>query len=173
MCRWNDTLRVVRWGYNTMGPAGGLGWCLCRRLVVALGSRPLRPATEAIVQLADVLAVYVPAEGSDLHQKIWPASGIVGSEVGKSAQLRLDFEGDTTVYPTYADRVRRAAERHLHVREDGHPGYPTQACAYVSSEEVLQVGRWEVEGERLIVTRHEPLDRWLEGSEGSDPAASG
>lgn len=140
---------------------------------MALASSPLQPIVEAIVQLADVLAVYVPAEGSDLRQKIWPASGIVGSEVGESAQLRLDFEGDTTVYPTYTDRVRRAAERHLHVREDGHPGYPTQACAYVSSEEVLQVGRWKVDDDRLIVTHREALDRWLKGSEDSNPAASG
>lgn len=107
-----------------------------------------------------MLFVYVPRPDSDLDDAVWAGSGIVGSPVGTSGRLRVDYEGDQDIYPRYADRVRRAAERHRYNREH-RKGYPTRACAFVDPDEVVRVGRYDPEKRRVIVAHPEPLEAWL------------
>lgn len=107
-----------------------------------------------------MLDVYVPRPGSDLEDAVWAGSGIVGSPEGSTGRLRVDFEGDEDVYPRYADRVRRAAERHCHSRRH-REGYPTRACAHVDPDEVVRVGRYDPESARLIISHPERLEVWL------------
>lgn len=108
------------------------------------------------------LAVYVPAEDSQLEKTVWPQSGMVGSEYGESGKVRVDFEGNQDIYPTYEIRVARAAERHLHARSSGERGYPTRSCAWVDREEVVEVGRWDPLAGELDITNPERLSDWLE-----------
>lgn len=111
---------------------------------------------------AEALTVFVPAPGSEIRDRVWKGSGIVGSDVGETGRLRIDYEGDSDLFPTYADRVQRAGERHQVNRPDGGQGYATRASAYVSPDEVVEVGRWyPVEGE-LEITDPEILIKWLE-----------
>lgn len=110
------------------------------------------------------LTLYVPRSDSELHDRIWSGSGIVGSPVGDTGRIRLDFEGDTSVYPAYKDRVRRAAERHEW--SDGErSGYPTRACAHVSKNEVIPIGTYDPATERLVVDDPPALRAWLDGEE--------
>lgn len=111
---------------------------------------------------ADTLDVYVPAPDSELAGRVWPGSGIVGSLVGDTGRLRLDYEGDDEIYPSYADRVERAAERHLVVRPGGGRGYPSKASAYVDTDQVIKVGRWDPIEDKLEITDPESLSDWLE-----------
>lgn len=107
-----------------------------------------------------MLTVYVPRPGSTLEDRVWPGSGMVGSPVEATGRLRVDFEGDTDRYPRYADRVRRAAERHRWA--EGHrAGYPTRAAAHVDETEVIPVGRYESDPGRVIVDDAGALKRWL------------
>lgn len=108
------------------------------------------------------LGVFVPAPGSKLAEEVWKGSGIVGSPVGDTGRLRLDYEGNGDVYPSYADRVERAAERHHAVRPGGGQGYPTRASAYVDRDEVVEVGRWDPVERELTVTDAERVSTWLE-----------
>lgn len=111
---------------------------------------------------AQKLAVYVPAPDSELIGEVWEGSGIVGSLVGDTGRLRLDYEGDRTIYPSFSDRVQRAAERHQASRPGGSQGYPTRASAHVDPSQVIEVGRWDpVEGE-LTVTDPNRLKDWLD-----------
>lgn len=107
------------------------------------------------------LAVYVPKDNK-LREEIWRGSGIVGSPVGQTARLRLDYEGDRDVFEAYEDRVRRAAERHLWEGPTGE-GYPTSAMAYADRDAVVQVGWWRVDEEELDVTEADLLAAWLDG----------
>lgn len=107
------------------------------------------------------LAVYVPREHTELREEIWSGSGIVGSEVGETGRLRLDFEGDEEVFPDFESRVRRAAERHVWEGPDGQ-GYPTRACAYCSRDEVVQVGVYDTERNELTVTTRAALAAWTD-----------
>lgn len=108
------------------------------------------------------LGVFVPAADSKLAQEVWKGSGVVGSPVGKTGRLRLDYEGDDDIYPSYADRVERAAERHQVARPGGGQGYPTRASAYVDRDEVIEVGRWNPVERELTVTDTERVSTWLE-----------
>lgn len=111
--------------------------------------------------MEDVI-VFVPAPGSDLRDEIAEGSAMVGSEVqGTDGRLRVDFEGDGEVFPTFAARVRRAAERHRWKRPDGSQGYPTSACAYVSPEEVVAIGTYEPGVRRVEVSDEGALKEWL------------
>lgn len=111
------------------------------------------------------LKVFVPRE-PELRAKIWKGSGIVGSRVGETGRLRLDFEGDRDVFPTFEDRVQRAADRHTWEGPLGQ-GYPTSAMAYADPEAVLAVGWWNTEENRLEVERPEVLTDWLDDEEAS------
>lgn len=110
---------------------------------------------------AKTIAVYVPAPDSELRGEIWEGSGIVGSLVGDTGRLRLDYEGAEDIYPSYADRVERAAERHLATRRDGHQGYPSRASVHVDPDQVIEVGRWDPVGCELTVTDAERVRAWL------------
>lgn len=117
------------------------------------------------------LEVYVPRPDTALRASIWPGSAIVGSPHGESGRLRIDFEGDDDVYPTFEDRLRRAAERHLW--SDGHrSGYPTRACAYVDEEELIRVGTYDPEAQDLDLEAPEVLDGWLARDEGAPGGAT-
>lgn len=108
------------------------------------------------------LRVYVPAPDSELANAIWEGSGIVGSLAGETGRLRIDYEGAEEIYRSYADRVERAAERHLAIRLDGGHGYPSRASAHVDATEVIEVGRWDPAKSELTVTDDETLRAWLE-----------
>lgn len=110
----------------------------------------------------DTLGVYVPSPGSELLGKVWEGSGIVGSPAGDTGRLQLHYEGNDEVYPTYVDRVERAAERHTATRPNGARGYPSVASAYVNRDEVIEVGRWDAADGRLEVTDRKKLNSWLE-----------
>lgn len=112
--------------------------------------------------MSDLLAVYIPAPDSDLQEVVWPESGMVGSPFGESGRLRVDYEGNQDIYPTFEVRVARAAERHLHARTNGGRGYHTRACAYVGREEVVEVGWWDPVGGKLEITDPEAVAAWLE-----------
>lgn len=75
--------------------------------------------------------------------------------------MRLDFEGDDELYPSFHDRLQRAAERHTWERPDGRTGYPSQACAYVDREEVLEVGKYDPAQGNLKVTRPDLMTDWV------------
>lgn len=108
------------------------------------------------------VTVFVPAPGSDLRDEVAEGSAMVGSEVqGTDGRLRVDFEGDGELFPTFAARVRRATDRHRWKGPDGRQGYPTSACAYVSSEEVVAVGTYEPGVRRIEVTDEDALKEWL------------
>lgn len=112
--------------------------------------------------MVEELTVYVPAPGTRLREEIiWDGSGVVGSEVGGSGRLRIDYEGDDDLFPTFGTRVRRAAERHTWEGPDGKSGYPTSACAYVSPEEVIAVGSYRPEEGQLDVTDRAAVEEWL------------
>lgn len=113
-----------------------------------------------IGQDAATLGVYVPTPGSEITDRIWDGSGIVGSLVGDSGRIRIDFEGDDEVFPTYEDRVERAAERHLAVRPGGYRGYPSQASAIVDADQVMKVGWWDPVAGELEITDREALAKW-------------
>lgn len=81
--------------------------------------------------------------------------------MGDTGRLRVDFEGDTSVYPAYQDRVRRAAERHQWSDEQ-RSGYPTRACAHVSGDEVIPVGTYDPAADRLMVDDRTTLQDWLD-----------
>jgi hypothetical protein len=107
-----------------------------------------------------LLGVYAPSRNSELAGEVLSGSAIVGSEAGDTGRLRLDFEGDEEQYPTFEDRLQRAAERHTWERPDGSHGYPTAACAYVDSSEVVQVGRYDPHEGELKVSDEKLLSRW-------------
>lgn len=88
-------------------------------------------------------------------------SGIVGSEVGETGRIRIDFEGDSELFPTFGKRVRRAAERHTWTGPTGRKGYPTRACAYVSPDQLTPVGEYRPNVKKVRVTAEEPLKEWL------------
>lgn len=112
--------------------------------------------------MTDALTVYVPAEGSHLREgAIREGAGIVGSEVGETGRMRIDFEGDDDLFPTFGKRVRRAAERHSWTGPNDREGYPTRACAYVSPEELTRVGEYRPNQKKVHVTAEEPLKEWL------------
>lgn len=106
------------------------------------------------------LTLYVPARDSALRETVWAGSGIVGSKVGDTGQLRIDFEGDDDVYPMFRDRVRRAAERHLW-QQPHSEGYPTRACAYADPDELMEVGRYQSAENSIELTKPELLAEWL------------
>lgn len=106
--------------------------------------------------------VFVPTEGSDLRSTVIRGSGMVGSEIGKSGRIRVDFEGNGDVFPTFVARVRRAAERHGWTGSGDQQGYPTRACAYVSPDELIAVGIYDARVRRVTVTRPGVLRRWLD-----------
>lgn len=107
------------------------------------------------------LSVYVPREDSDLRDEIWPGSAIVGSPVEDTGQLRLDFGGDDELYPSFRDRLQRAADRHTWERPDGTSGYPTQACAYVNPADVLKVGEYSPHDDNLELHAPAQLKQWV------------
>lgn len=108
-----------------------------------------------------VLRLYIPRPDTELHERIWEGSGIVGSLRGDNDRVRIDFEGNADLYPTYRDRVRRAAERHQWT--DGErSGYPTRACAYCSKDVLIDVGRYDLLADELRVDDPERLQRWLD-----------
>lgn len=107
------------------------------------------------------LTVYVPAPDTELRREIDPASGVVGSPYGDTGRLRIDFESNRLgldEFAGFANRVRRAAERHLW--KDGE-GYPTNACAYVDAELVVEVGEFDTEQGKVRVTKEAELADWL------------
>lgn len=56
--------------------------------------------------MIEPLTVYVPAPGSRLRDDVVrQGSGMVGSEVGDSGRIRVDFQDGTEAFPTFADRV--------------------------------------------------------------------
>lgn len=110
-----------------------------------------------------MVEVYVPRPGSKLREEIWPGSGIVGSRVEGTGRLRLDYEGDQEVFPSFEDRVRRAAERHTWEGAGGQR-YSTRACAYADPADVLRVGHYDRERQELTVERTDLLQEWLEES---------
>lgn len=112
--------------------------------------------------MTEPLTVYVPAPGSRLREEVVrQGSGMVGSEMGDSGRIRVDFQDETDAFPTFADRVRRAAERHTWEGPDGREGYPTNACAYVSPDELVPVGRYDPEAKRVHVNDERALEEWL------------
>lgn len=112
----------------------------------------------------NTLTIFVPASGSQLRKgAIRRGSGIVASEVGDTGRFRVDYEGDADLFPTYGARVRRAAERHLWTGPDGKRGYPTQACAYVSRDELLAVGSYNPDERQVDITDRDALGQWLGG----------
>lgn len=106
------------------------------------------------------LAVYVPVPGSDVDAEIWDGSGIVGSPAGETGRLRIDFEGNRKLFPGFADRVRRAAERHDWSR-NRREGYPTRASAHVDEGQVMRVGTYLPGSKKLEVEKPDPLAQWL------------
>lgn len=112
--------------------------------------------------MSDLLAVFIPAPDSEVEGAVWPGSGMVGSEYGESGKIRVDYEGNQDIYPTYEQRVARAAERHLHARSDGGQGYHTRACAYVGAEDLIEVGWWDPVAGELEITSPEAVADWLE-----------
>lgn len=107
-----------------------------------------------------MLKIVVPSHESELREEIWAGSGIVASEEGDTGRLRLDYEGDDDLYPSYADRVRRAADRHQWAR--GHrSGYPTRASAYADPDEVRTVGSYDPDSGQLTITDAGVLADWL------------
>lgn len=112
--------------------------------------------------MTESLTVYVPARGSRLREEVVrEGSGMVGSEVSDTGRVRVDFEGDSEVFSTFGERVRRAAERHTWTSPDGREGYPTRACAYVTPGELVAVGTYEPGEARVTVTDKEALKGWL------------
>lgn len=107
-----------------------------------------------------VLTLYVPGRDSSLREKVWAGSGLVGSEMEDTGQIRVDFEGDDEVYPTFLDRVRRAAERHLW-QGTHREGYPTRACAYADPDELVEVGRYRSAESSIELTKPDALAEWL------------
>lgn len=86
---------------------------------------------------------------------------MVASSVGDTGRLRVDFEGDDELFPTFADRVQRATERHTWKRPQGSGGYPTSACAYVDPEEVRAIGTFSPSSGRITVSDPDGLKDWL------------
>lgn len=122
---------------------------------------------------AGVVTIYVPASDSRLRQEIWDGSGIVGSPHEDTGRVRVDFEGNDSRYPSYASRVRRAAERHLWSGEH-RSGYPTRACAFCSDGDLIAVGRYDLEDDAIAIEDREALDEWLdEEGHSSDQGAAG
>lgn len=120
------------------------------------------PRGSALVSHSLTVTVYIPAPGSDLRALgVQSGSGIVGSYVGSTGRLRIDFEGDADRFPSFADRVRRAAERHRWVGPDGSRGFPTRACAFVSPDQLIAVGTYNPASRRVDVGRPEDLRAWL------------
>lgn len=107
------------------------------------------------------LTVVVPAPDSSLQEEVRTGSGMVASSVGATGRLRVDFEGDAELFPTFADRVQRATERHTWHRPHGSKGYPTSACAYVNPEEVKAIGTFNPSAGRIAVSDSEKLKNWL------------
>lgn len=108
------------------------------------------------------LTVFVP-QNPELREKIWKGSGIVGSVVssGETDRLRLDFEGNQGVFPSFRERVQRAAERHTWEERSGQ-GYPSSAVAYTDRQAVEAVGWWDCEDQQLEIEKPKVLSRWLE-----------
>lgn len=111
-----------------------------------------------------MLKTVVPAADSEFRDLVWPGSGIVASPHKDTGRVRVDFEGDDDVYPTYADRVHRAAERHQWARQH-RSGYPTTACAFVDAEAVVTVGSYDPASGQLTITDDQRLAAWLEMDE--------
>lgn len=83
------------------------------------------------------IAVYVPKPG--LHGLIAPKSGVVGSTQGVTDRVMIDYEGNlfgAVNLERYANRVARAYDRHV-------TRYPTVARAFVSPDELIQIGTYE------------------------------
>lgn len=119
------------------------------------------------------VTVCVPAPDSDLADAIWRGSGVVASEVRGSDRLRVDYEGNADLFPTFGARVRRAAERHMWRDRGDEQGFPTSACAYVDPDQVIAVGRYDPERKRVEVTDEETLKGWLAVEEISEEDLAG
>lgn len=111
--------------------------------------------------MSEELTIFVPTEDSELRAKVKVGAGVVGSEVGGTGRIRIDFEGNEDLFGSFGARIRRAAERHLWTGPYGKRGYPTQACAYVSIDELISIGTYDPESKRVEVSDEAVLLEWL------------
>lgn len=100
------------------------------------------------------LDVYVPVEGSGAATIVLPKSAIVGT-ILPAGVVRIDYEGNSHGHlGTYAFRLLHAADRHV-------SGYPTTARAYVQPDELILVGRYDIEERTLALEDFDALADWL------------
>lgn len=106
-------------------------------------------------------AVFVPAAGSRLY--IDPRSGIVAREPVADepapSHVMVWFEGNrlgAENLTRYVERVNNSAGR-------ADQSYPTIAKQLVPREELVNVGRYDLQDGRLEVTDLAALTAWLEG----------
>lgn len=119
---------------------------------------------DARKQATGWLGVYVPRPGTELREQIATGSGVVGSPADQDGHVRIDYEGnlhDIGELERYAERVKRAAERHKWEGPDGE-AYPTSARARVQNEKVIRIGRVDLLTRTLEVDNRDALADWLE-----------
>lgn len=111
--------------------------------------------------------VFVPTGA--LAAVIARGSGIVGTVKHNSGgRVLIDYEGnlyDVLNLERYANRVRRAYERHVEK-------YPTVARSLVKPDELLHVGWFDADTGTVTVTDVDPLSDWLDGVESDDLTCS-
>lgn len=110
------------------------------------------------------LNVYVPKLAA--LATIQPGAGIIGSpRVDHPGKLLIDYEDNhasTVNIRSYADRLARAADRHL-------SGYPTSNRLLVDADELLLAGTFDTHTSVVHPSNSEALEAWLADEQGAIP----
>jgi hypothetical protein len=110
------------------------------------------------------LNVYVPKLAA--LTAIPPGAGIVGTpHADHSDKVRIDYEdcrAGAVNIQTYADRIARAADRHL-------SGYSTSRRALVDADDLLLVGTFDTHTGVIRPSNSEALEAWLADEDGAIP----
>ena len=108
-----------------------------------------------------LVPVYIPHPESLLSKLIAKGSGIVGTPMGLDS-VTIYYEGN--LYG--AKNLRRFAERVLQATERMRMRYPTVATSQVDPREVIQVGVYDPEERRVILSeRPDAFTYWVDLSD--------
>lgn len=103
-----------------------------------------------------IVNVYTPTPGSLSCASIHEGSGIVGTPLGGSGRVLIDFEGN--LYG--AENMRTYEERLLHAADRHRTRYPTMARMAVRVAELHLVGTYDTDTRTLLVTDEAALAAW-------------
>lgn len=103
------------------------------------------------------LIVYVPAPDSAVASMVMRGSAIVGTPLDDADYVTIDFEGNrykTAYFEEFGKRLLHAAGRHV-------ARYPTVARLVAECDQLVRVGTYDYDRERLSVEDDDALLDWI------------